>query len=272
MRTKDLSPNLGNPRSITPAKLEQLKRALAEFGDLGGIVFNRKTKQLVGGHQRTSLFSGTADITYVKKYTTPTPTGTVAEGYITTAEGERFSYREVLWDETKEKAANIAANKGAGEWDFPKLGEWMRELDDFAFDLDLTMFDEDERKELLATSGSGSGDGEGEYTKKIVPPIYEPKGDCPSVKSLVDLTKTDKLSRAIASSKIPNDVRIFLLHAAARHSVFNYEQIAEYYAHAPKKVKELMEDSALVIIDFKKAIENGFVVLSEELAEAYSEH
>ncbi len=271
MDVKDLAGNPGNPRTVSPAKLAMLKKSLAEFGDLGGIVFNRKTKQLCGGHQRVSLFGPKTKIEIEKKYTTPTKTGTVAEGFVV-LDGERFSYREVNWDETKEKAANIAANKGAGEWDFAKLGDWMRELDDFAFDLDLTMFDENERKDLLSASGSGLGEGgDDDYSKKIQSPIYEPKGECPPVKSLVDLTKTEKLLKAIASSKVPGDIQRFLQHAATRHSVFNYEQIAEYYAHAPKKVKELMEDSALVIIDFNKAIENGFVVLTEKLADAYAE-
>jgi hypothetical protein len=44
---------------------------------------------------------------------------------------------------------------------------------------------------------------------------------------------------------------------------FNYKNVAEYYAHSEKEVQELMEDSALVIIDYNKAIELGFVKLFE---------
>lgn len=47
--------------------------------------------------------------------------------------------------------------------------------------------------------------------------------------------------------------------AASRHVVFRYDRIAEYYCHAPKEVQELMEESALVIIDFDDAIEGGYV-------------
>ncbi|CAK9250661.1 unnamed protein product [Sphagnum jensenii] len=63
--------------------------------------------------------------------------------------GERFAYREVYWDENREKAANLAANKGAGEWDLPQLSTWLKDLSvpDLDFDLGLTMFDEDELKE-----------------------------------------------------------------------------------------------------------------------------
>ena len=57
--------------------------------------------------------------------------------------------------------------------------------------------------------------------------------------------------------------------AAYRHVVFNYRAIAEYYAHAKADLQEAMEDSALVIVDFNKAIENGFVALTNEILEQY---
>ena len=107
------------------------------------------------------------------------------------------------------------------------------------------------------------------YTKKIEPPIYEPKGEKPSVESLVDLSKTETLLEEINASEIPENIKIFLRHAASRHSVFNYQMIAEYYAHSSKQIQDFMEKSALVIIDFEKAIENGFVALSDSFAEAY---
>lgn len=113
--------------------------------------------------------------------------------------------------------------------------------------------------------------GESEtYTKKIKSPIYEPKGEQPEVRELFDDSKTIELSQKILAANLPDDVRDFLLFAADRHVVFNYEKIAEYYAHASADVQGLMEESALVIIDFNKAIENGFVHMSEELARSYS--
>ncbi len=166
MKIKDLSPNPDNPRTITDAKLQMLKAALEEFGDLGGFVYNRKTKRLVGGHQRAKLFDATAEVVIEKKYAKATRTGTVAEGYAV-LKGERFKYREVLWDEIKEKAANIAANKGAGEWDMPKLGEWLQALGDFGFDLNLTMFDDLERKGFLAADTKAGLTDDDEIPEKV---------------------------------------------------------------------------------------------------------
>lgn len=140
-----LKPNPKNPRKVTDAKLAMLKNAMARFGDLGGIVVNRRSGgQIVGGHQRQKVIPRDAEITIEHAYAKPTAAGTVAEGAVMLG-GERFAYREVDWDEATEKAANIAANKGAGDFDMPQLSEWLDELQHADFDLDLTMFDADDR-------------------------------------------------------------------------------------------------------------------------------
>ena len=51
----------------------------------------------------------------------------------------------------------------------------------------------------------------------------------------------------------------------------NYQLIADYYSHSSKEMQKLMEDSALVIIDFEKAIELGYVQLSKEIRTQYLE-
>lgn len=143
MQLKDLTPNPKNPRKISDKKLEMLSQSLRKFGSLDGIVFNKRTKRLVGGHQRQKVSQNT-EIEFTQIYEEPTRTGTVAEGFIR-IDGEKFPYREVDWDETTEKAATIAANKGAGEWEASLLTGAFEELKVEGFDLDLTMFDQDER-------------------------------------------------------------------------------------------------------------------------------
>jgi len=109
------------------------------------------------------------------------------------------------------------------------------------------------------------------YSGKIEAPIYEPKNKKPHLMELVDLSKTNSLIREIIASDIPQDIKQFLMEAAYRHAVFNYEKIADYYAHASPEVQALMEKSALVIIDFGKAIQNGYVKLCEEIKSQYLE-
>lgn len=161
MNLSDLKPNPKNPRKITDKKLKALKKSLEEFGDLGGIVFNRRTGRLVGGHQRLSCFKS-GQIVY------DSMSGNT--GHFVTDDGLMLSYREVDWDEAKEKAANIAANKGAGEWDWDQLKDWFLELDAVNFDLGLTMFDAPEIENLLGLTEPefkpGSEDEQGKLDEK----------------------------------------------------------------------------------------------------------
>lgn len=103
------------------------------------------------------------------------------------------------------------------------------------------------------------------YSAKIEAPIYEPKNQQPHVVTLCNDGKTRELLREIDDSSLPDAEKAFLRAAAHRHSVFNYERCADYYAHATPEMQRLMERSALVIIDFNAAIENGFVRLCDEI-------
>lgn len=109
------------------------------------------------------------------------------------------------------------------------------------------------------------------YNHKINGLIYEITGEKPLIQELIDDRKTHVLIIKIKRSNISIEEKNFLINAAMRHTVFNYEKIAEYYAHATKEMQELMEDSALVIIDFKKAIELGYAELKEQVAQQYIE-
>ena len=64
----------------------------------------------------------------------------------------------------------------------------------------------------------------------------------------------------------------FLIKSAQRHIVFDYSKIADYYANSNKEVQDLMERSALIIIDFDKAIESGYVKLTNDIAKAYKKN
>lgn len=109
------------------------------------------------------------------------------------------------------------------------------------------------------------------YSAKIEAPIYEPKNLQPHIVTLCNDGKTKQLLRDIEDSTLPEPEKAFLRAAAHRHSVFNYERIADYYAHASAEMQALMEKSALVIIDFDAAIENGFVKLCEEIKTQFLE-
>jgi ParB-like chromosome segregation protein Spo0J len=166
-------------------------------------------------------------------------------------------------DLTKEQvnAFRLADNK-VGElatWDLDTLKvelDNIGEIDMSEFGFSLDDFDV-----------NGEDSAENKYTEDIKAPQYEVKGEKPKIKDLVDKTKVLALEEEIKASKIDEQVKEFLLMAAKRHYVFDYAKIAEYYAQASPEVQELMERSALVIIDYDDAILNGYVEFAKNVGE-----
>ena len=112
---------------------------------------------------------------------------------------------------------------------------------------------------------------EKKYTSKIQAPEYTPKNIKPHILEIYDKSKTTRLIREIDNSSLPIEEKTFLIDAARRHTIFNYEKIADYYAHSSKEMQHFMEKSALVIIDFEKAIQHGYVRLCDEIKNQYLE-
>lgn len=103
------------------------------------------------------------------------------------------------------------------------------------------------------------------YTAKSAIPQYTPSEIKPELESLIDFKKYTELLRKIKNSNVSAEEKSFLKYAATRHLVFRYSLIADYYAHADKEMQELMEQSALVILDIDDAIANGYVKLSKDI-------
>ena len=108
-------------------------------------------------------------------------------------------------------------------------------------------------------------EGDTKYSRAISIPQYEVKGDRPFIEELYSNEKVIKLLEHIKKSGVSEKEKKFLTIAAYRHYVFNYDKIAEYYASASKEMQELMEESALVIIDIDDAIKNGYVKYSKRI-------
>ena len=126
-KARDLEKNPMNPRKISDEEKKLLGESMDRFGDLSGIVYNVETGMLVSGHQRAELL-GSSQVTVLNDYEEPTEVGTLALGYIENADGERFPYREVLWDRKTESEAMIAANKIGGEFDNESLNKFFDEM------------------------------------------------------------------------------------------------------------------------------------------------
>jgi len=98
-----------------------------------------------------------------------------------------------------------------------------------------------------------------------------PKRDYIYIDDLVNISKAQELIDEIKNSNLKEAEKEFLYKSAYRHYIFDYSKIAEYYAHADKEMQELMEKSALVIIDFDDAIKNGYTRLASQIEEMRQE-
>ena len=123
---KDMKMAAYNPRKdLKPGdeEYEDLKRSINTFGYVEKIVWNERTGNVVGGHQRLKVLKE-AGVTEV-------------------------GVSVVDLDKNSEKALNIALNKIKGAWDDDKLSDLLKDLAAEDFDLGLTGFDKDELTRIL---------------------------------------------------------------------------------------------------------------------------
>jgi len=233
IKINKLKPATYNPRQISTKQYNDLKDSVVKFGLVDPIILN-KDFTVIGGHQRLKVC-------------------------------KELKYKDidcVILDLTKqeERELNIRLNKSGGEFDMDILANEfeIEELKDWGF------------KEIELGLNIDKI-GENPYTKKIDAPEYTPSDNPPTLDMLNDKTKRNELINNIEKSNVSEQEKDFLLEAANRHIIFDYSKIADYYANASEEMQELMESSALVIIDFNKAIEGGYVKLSNEITDQYIE-
>lgn len=239
-----------NARLHDLANLTAIRASLLRFGQVEPLVVRSGTQQVVGGNGRLQVMR--------------------ALGW------ETAEIREVDLSDDEAIALGLALNRTAelATWDETMLRTHLKTLSDADFDIGGFALNEEDLRFDAGIENTVKGKDEKKfdpndktYTKKITPPVYEIRGDKPEVSDLFSKEKTDSLVRSIKKAKLPPDVSSFLVAAAERHTVFNFAKIAEFYAHADAEIQALMEDSGLVIVDFDKAIECGFVNLTEKLAQ-----
>jgi hypothetical protein len=145
------------------------------------------------------------------------------------------------------------------EWNEDVLAIELEGLDAMDFDLDMIGFGD-----FGVGEGSGTEDVD-RYSSDIKVPMYEPGDIIPEISELYDTEKSDTLKGEILEHNFPSEIENFLLAAADRMTVFYFDKIADFYANSDRELQDVFEMLALVIIDFQKAYENGYVVLSERI-------
>lgn len=239
--TDSLIPYVNNSRTHSKKQVQQVAASIKEFGFTNPILVDEEGG-IIAGHGRLQA----AEMLKMREVPTILLAGLT---------------------EAQKKAYVIADNQLAlnADWNLDALKLEVESLTELSFDLDLLGFDDDFLLDL-----QGLGDDENAYTQKVEAPTYEPTGEKPDVKDLFNSEKTSALIDEINAAEISDEERAFLLLAAGRHTAFDFEMIANYYAHSDETVQQLMENSALVIIDFNKAIEQGYVIMGEKLRDQYT--
>lgn len=125
-----------NPRfKLEPGmdEYEKLRKSIETFGDVEPIVWNKRTGNVVGGHQRLRVLRDLG-----KKEATVSV---------------------VDMDEAAEKRLNLALNKARGDWDGEKLEELLQEMNPDA--LEVSGFGADEVA-ILLENNDGVDDWDGD--------------------------------------------------------------------------------------------------------------
>jgi len=115
-----------NPRRISDDDMTSLRRSIRFFGVVEPIVFNRRTRRVVGGHQRIEA------ALLENKPTLPT--------------------LEIDIDEPTEKQLNLALNRIGGTWDETALGRVLAELNAAGVDMANTGFRPGEIEKFIAAT------------------------------------------------------------------------------------------------------------------------
>ena len=126
---KLISPDY-NPRHITPAAMESLKKSLTEFGYIAPVIVNRHNNHILAGNQRIEALKQLGHETVEVIYTDIT-------------------------DLNKEKALNIRLNNLSGDWDIGKLDTIFQDLELTGFDLTLTGFATENLQPFETSSDTG---------------------------------------------------------------------------------------------------------------------
>jgi hypothetical protein len=227
-----------NPRKITKAAIERLKKSISEnpdFFEARPILVNHVGDDyiIIGGHQRLE-----------------------AAKQLGMTEVPIFAF-ENLSDDQFDKYM-LLDNVNEGKWDVDLLLNFSPELlNCFDFNFDLIA----KKSELEETTDA--------FIKNM---FYEPSGLETNLTDCIDTSRADVLRCEIDNLDISEEKKEIYKRLADRLVVCNFSLLAEYYANCNNLIEaELIERLSLVIPSVPTALKHNLVKLSAEFYRQYKE-
>lgn len=182
LKAAELKAAAYNPRKdLQPedAEYKKLRRSIEEFGYIEPIIWNERTGNVVGGHQRLKVLleNGIEDIECVV----------------------------VNFEDKEEKILNVLLNKVKGRWDIGKLADLLQELDEAGameetgfedWELQSLIMQYNHIKDLMEEDFSGYDDGKERSTFTMT--FSLPAGARETVESFLQNTENAKIELATA--------------------------------------------------------------------------
>ena len=215
-----------NPRTITKKEADRLKKSIKDTPEM----LNVRELWVVPNGEKYVVISGNQRLRALK------------------AIGYKQAICKIIPDGYDKLALAIKDNVESGEWDNDMLSaDWdLSKLADWGVNI-------------------GSSKEENPYALGVNHPIYEIKGEKPTIAQCINLDEVKAKIAAIDVAEIPEETKEMLRAAAYRLADINFKNMAEFYAHADAETQRLMEEQCLV----EKAIENGWVKMDAKFQKLY---
>lgn len=201
----------GNPRKIVKKNFERLKRSITdnpEFFEARPVLLNRvgRVLKIIGGHQRLKA-AKSLGMDRVPCY--------VFDGL----------------DEQKARRFNILDNTNEGAWDWEKLKQFSLDVD--LDDFNVSIPDSIDYERIAA-----------ENVLKAV--IYKPSAKAATIDEFLDDELYDRVRNEVDKMEVPEELREFVQIRLANFHRIRFDKVADYYARADEKTKQLFRQLALV--------------------------
>lgn len=234
MRLTKLKLNPKNPRTIKDEKFKQLVKSLKDFPEM----MEKRPMVCVtdvdgklyplGGNMRLKALT---EIGYKD----------IPDSWVQLADE---------WTVEQRNEFVIKDNVGFGEWDWAELkADWdVDQLEDWGLDVpdDVNMI---EIRDLF----------------DIEIPFYTPSDEKPNVNDLASTAKADSLIEVIDGLNIDDELKKILKFRASFFVDFDFQKIADFYFNSNEDIKGIFESLGMVILSPKKALENSFIEIGENI-------